>query len=447
MRLRDPEWWRYAWGFARRGPTELGYAYFRGRRRRRNRADDDPVISESDAFGLSGRYDLDEGTLAAEAALLARQESDPPDEIASIQWFLPRFSHVYYGGTHTILRLADHLRREHGVESRFCIYDGDPSDVRPHARAIAGAFPALAGAELSPARVDDRPAYEHLRPCDAAVATYWTSAYPLARFRRARAKFYFVQDFEPAFYPAGSASALAEQTWRLGYPGLVNTPGLADLYRSYGNRAVSFRPAVDRARYHPPAAPRPERPVRVFFYGRPSQARNAFGLGLATLAVLERRYGEAVELVSAGDRWNPGQYGVADRVANLGILPDLDAVAELYRTCHVGLVFMLTAHPSYQPWEFAASGMATVSNANPRTEWFLRHEENALLAPPMPTLMADAVGRLVEDPALRHRLSERALAEVSSVSWADELEGVWRAMTGRDGRLTREPELTPRPGR
>ena len=75
-----------------------------------------------------------------------------------------------------------------------------------------------------------------------------------------RAKFYFVQDNEPQFYPAGAASALAEETYRFGFPGIVNTPGLADVYRAYGNPAVSFVPAVDLERYHPPRTPRPRRP-------------------------------------------------------------------------------------------------------------------------------------------------------------------------------------------
>ena len=98
--------------------------------------------------------------------------------------------------------------------------------------------------------------------------------------RQARAKFYFVQDNEPQFYPAGAASALAEETYRFGLPGIVNTPGLAEVYRSYGNPAVSFVPAVDLERYHPPTQPRdPRAPVRVFFYGRPSTPRNSFGLG------------------------------------------------------------------------------------------------------------------------------------------------------------------------
>ena len=50
--------------------------------------------------------------------------------------------------------------------------------------------------------------------------------------RNTKRKFYFVQDYEPLFYPASSRSALAEATYRFGMPAIVNTPEhAADLAR------------------------------------------------------------------------------------------------------------------------------------------------------------------------------------------------------------------------
>ena len=45
---------QYVWHIVKQGPTEIGYAYFRARRRRRNIADDEPLLTESDQLGLSG---------------------------------------------------------------------------------------------------------------------------------------------------------------------------------------------------------------------------------------------------------------------------------------------------------------------------------------------------------------------------------------------------------
>ena len=329
---------------------EAGYAYFRARRRRRNLADDELELSPSDRLVAGGELDLDAPELAASREAVTAWEQREPMEIRSIQWLLPWFHLVYGGGIYTVLRFADHLARQHGVESRFRVYDRDDErSARQVADAIAGAFPALADAPVSASG-------SPLAASDAAVATAWTSAFPLARHRGAPARFFFVQDFEPAFHPAGSASAVLEQVARLGLPGIVNTPGLADVYRAYGNRAVSFRPAVDGALYRPGEERSADGPVRIFFYGRPSQPRNAFGLGLAVLREVKRRFGAGVQIVCAGEDWNPGQYGVADVLENHGQLSDLESVARLYGSCHIGLCFMLTPHPSYQPLEFMACG-------------------------------------------------------------------------------------------
>jgi glycosyltransferase involved in cell wall biosynthesis len=420
----------HVWKIVKQGPTEIGYAYFRARRRRQNIADDEPHLSESDQLALSGAFDATDAARTENRELIDRYRHSGPVEIRSVEWFLPFFHHVYFGGVHTLLRFADHFAREHEVENRFYCYDVGPDAVTAMAEKVRNAFPALAGATFkSAADVNVR----DLPPVDAAIATLWTSAYPLLHLRSARAKFYFVQDNEPEFYPAGSGSALAEETYKFGLPGIVNTPGLATVYRSYGNPAVSFVPAVDTHRYHPSPEPRdPAAPVRVFFYARPGSTRNAFGLGIAALAELERVHRGRVEIVCAGENWNPAQFGLAGRIRNLGVLASLDEVAALYRSCDIGLVFMLTKHPSYQPFEFMASGMATVSNANPATEWLLRDGENCLLTSPLPTATAERLGRLVEDGELRARIVAAGLAEVRQYRWADQIERVWRAMCLRD---------------
>lgn len=420
---------RYIWHIVKRGPTEIGYAYFRARRRRRNVPDEEPLLSESDSLALSGAFDATDEVRAENLALIDAYRHSERFEIRTIIWLIPFFHHVYFGGTHTLLRFADHLARHQGVENRFHCYDVGSAAAADMSEKITSTFPALAGAAFTSAVVHP----SELGPSDAAIATLWSSAYPLLQLPNTRAKFYFVQDNEPQFYPASAASGMAEETYRFGLPGIVNTPGLAEVYRSYGNPAVSFVPAVDLNRYYPPSEPRPVgAPLRVFFYARPQTPRNAFGLGLAALVALKRRYGDRVDIVCAGENWNPAQFGVADRVRNLGVLGSMDEVAALYRSCDIGLVFMHTKHPSYQPFEFMASGMATVSNINPATTWLLRDGENCLLTPPLPTPTAERLGRLVEDSRLRQRIVAAGLEEVRSYRWEDQIDRVWNAMRLRD---------------
>jgi glycosyltransferase involved in cell wall biosynthesis len=424
---------QHIWRTMQQGPTEVGYAYFRARRRRRNIADDQPLLSESDQLALSGAFDLQEDDLERNAALIDRYRRSEPFEIRSVLWYLPFFHHVYFGGTHTLLRFADHFARVHDVENRFYCYDVGRDAVAGMAAKVTEAFPALADSTFS--SIQDL-APEAIPPADAAIATLWSSAFSVLRLDNVRSKFYFVQDNEPQFYPAGAAAAIVEETYRFGLPGIVNTPGLADVYRSYGNPAVSFVPAVDLERYHPASQARaPGAPVRVFFYGRPKTPRNAFGLGIAALAKLKETYGDRVEVICAGENWNPAQFGLTGRIENLGVLGSLDEVAALYRSCDIGLVFMLTKHPSYQPLEFMASGVATVSNLNSATTWLLRDGDNCLLTPPLPTPTADRLGRLVEDSELRARIAAAGLQEVRQYRWEEQIERMWQSMCLRDGEF------------
>ena len=416
---------RYIRAILRQGPTEAGYAYFRARRRRLNVADDQSDLLASDRLVLAPDMQVEAEDLEANSRLVSAQLEGGPMEIRTIRWLVPGFYLVWGGGVHTILRFADHLQREHDVQSSFTVFDSDEPAVVDRVRSgIGRAFPALASSQVDPAA-------GRAGPADAYVATAWESAWRLVRTREAQAKFLFIQDWEPDFYPAGSASAMLGEVARQGIPAIVNTPALADSYRALGGPAVSFTPAVDTALFHPPAAPRPGHPVRIVFYGRPRTSRNAFGLGLETLRRVKERHGDGVEIVCAGEDWSPGQYGVTDVLENLGMLESIEAVAGLYRSCHVGLVFMLTRHPSYQPLEFMASGTVTVTNENPHTGWLLDHDRNALLSRPVPALVAEQVSRAVEDAALRERLAAAGRETVSKLSWEEGFERVWRSMTGR----------------
>jgi O-antigen biosynthesis protein len=286
---------RYVREIVRQGPTETAYAYLRARRRRRNVADGELDLDPSDRLALERDLDVGRADLEANEATLRAYEQMGELDVRSIHWFVPSFYLVYAGGIHTVLRFADHAARRHGARSSFTVFDSDdPAMVRRVGRRIGVAFPALAGAPVQPA--SEEPA-----PCDVAFATAWESIYRLARFRGARAKLVFVQDWEADFYAAGSASALLREAAALGFPGIVNTSALADAWRSAGNPAVSFVPAVDTDRYHPPTESRRGGPVRVFFYARPSSSRNAFGLGLRALRELKAAWGERVEIVCSGE--------------------------------------------------------------------------------------------------------------------------------------------------
>jgi hypothetical protein len=111
----------------------------------------------------------------------------------------------------TILRCADYLTRVQGLRQRFLIC-GPCDGPAIHAR-IAAAFPGLASARLT--ALDCAEAIIAIPAADYSFATLWTTAYVLQKVRNTGLKFYFLQDWEPLFYPAGSTSALAARRARI----------------------------------------------------------------------------------------------------------------------------------------------------------------------------------------------------------------------------------------
>jgi len=349
--------------------------------------------------------------------------------VTSATWFVSHFDHLAFGGIYTIFRFISGFA-ERGVHNRIVIFDRKTTDPAEVKAAVVRAFPSLAAAEII---VFNQEAHriEDLPPSDVAFCTFWVSAYVLLRYNQTGRKYYFIQDYEPAFYPAGSMYALAQSTYRFGFEGIVNTPGLMSALRAaHGLDGVSFVPAVDERFFFP--APRSARGgrLRVFFYVRPNNSRNAFELVTIIMRLLNARYGDRIEIVTAGSDWSERDHGLRGKVTNLGLLGTLESVGALYRSCDIGVVYMLSKHPSYQPFEFMACGMATVTNRNEDNLWFLKDAVNCLIAEPSPVAMAEQIGRLIEDPELLATIKEGGARSVDG-DWPARVEMVWNEISRR----------------
>lgn len=349
--------------------------------------------------------ELDLGTLAARSSL-----SQPPRDIT---WIIPGFAHPF-GGIHTIFRFAHLWKKQSGVTNRFVVYDQPNVSAREIEARAAMLWPELPGSFEVLGSLEG---VASLPQTDLVIATLWSSAFLAARHPRAAARAYFVQDDEPAFHPAGSLSALAAQTYDLGLYGIFNSRGLHDaLTAQYPIRGTHFEPSVDHELFHGNGRVSQRDPLRVFFYARPSVDRNAFELGLESLREFKARLGDSVEIVCAGESFDPALFGASGVIENLGILPYAETAA-LYRSSHIGLCFMMTKHPSYLPLELMACGAAVVTNENPANDWLFEHESNCLLSRPTRAGVVEALLRAAKDPELRQRLGNGAAERMRRTTW------------------------------
>jgi glycosyltransferase involved in cell wall biosynthesis len=243
---------------------------------------------------------------------------------------------------------------------------------------------------------------------DALFATGWETAYPAFRDPSRARRFYFVQDFEPAFYPVGSEHVLAENTYRFGFHGVTAGGWLSEkLARDYGMRTSAFDFGADLRHYsRDNTRPRQD----VFFYARPVTTRRGFELGVMALQHVARMRPD-VTIHLAG--WDVSDYDLPFTAVEHGTL----AVSELnalYNRCAVGLVLSLT-NMSLLPLELLASGVIPVLNRGPNNDKVVDNEF-IRYADPSPHALATAVVEELARPDLSER-SAKAAAGVLPMTW------------------------------
>jgi glycosyltransferase involved in cell wall biosynthesis len=253
---------------------------------------------------------------------------------------------------------------------------------------------------------------------DAIVATAWPTAKAVSDDRGSRRKFYYVQDFEPYFYPMGEEYAQAESTYKLGLSHITLGKWLTDLLRErYGADADYIGFGLDREIYYPRSARNPERP-RIVFYARPSTPRRGFKLGVESLNLVYRSTPD-VEMVMFGAE-NLKEYPIPFPYVSLGIASE-EELAKLYSSAAMGLVLSYT-NCSFVPFEMMACHCPVVAVDTESVEWFLRDGVNAVVTPADPRSLAQGMLALLEDEALRQRIAARACQDVQGLSWEKSMQ-------------------------
>ncbi|MEM3434010.1 MAG: glycosyltransferase family 4 protein [Candidatus Methanomethyliaceae archaeon] len=383
-----------------------------------------PLLSVSASDFSDLRYfDVTPEDLTKHYDVLRRWRESRHREVHSINWFLPGFINIYGGGHYNIFRFANMFSASWGVHNRFAIYNPAPNtDPKQIESIIRRTFPGMQFEVLLKPEKSCYPE-DWVPHADLAIATTWQSAYEVVRFNNTNGKYYFLQDFEPMFYPSGTLYALAENTYRWGIPAITFGEWLRALYvQNYNAEAQDFIPCVDTSIFKP-LYEVPRRYVeRIFFYARPISERRAFELGILVLEKLIQNH-PALEIVMAGSVVvDLRRYRIPFAYKDYGSLP-LEETAKLYQTCDIGLCFSMT-NLSFLPLELMASGCIVVSNRGPTVEWLLRDNYNCLLAVPSPFSLARRIEEAIAQYELRERIFKNGLRTIQATSWDKEFERV-----------------------
>jgi hypothetical protein len=245
---------------------------------------------------------------------------------------------------------------------------------------------------------------------DAIFASDWEAAYAAYRYTGVAKRFYFTQDFEPAFFAAGSDFVVAENSYRLGFHGFSAGRWLAEkLTRDYGMSGDHYDYAVDYEHYSLiNTNPRNE----IVFYARPPTPRRATEFGLLALREFHRtRPDVVINLVG----WDMSSYDVPFPYRNHSAV-DISQLNAIYNRCAAALVLSLT-NMSLVPLEVMGAGVVPVVNDAENTHGFF-DSTYVEYVPMSPRAIADRLVAIVERPdAVEHAAA--IAASVAQTEWDD----------------------------
>lgn len=327
----------------------------------------------------------------------------------TLQWVIPNFG-FGSGGHLNIFRFINNLA-DLGYEQRLVIVPPHNwSDPERAKNAIAEWY--------MPLKADVALGVDGFRPAHATIATGWQTAYHVAKYAATRDRFYFVQDFEPAFYAMSSEYAFAENTYRLGLKGITAGTWLSEkLSRDYGMKTGAFSFSCDLDVYQP-GERREEDHFNILFYSRHVTKRRMFELGTCALDLVCRDHPEVTVIFAGGD---VGKFHIPFNHLNGGEMK-LSELPPLYQQCDLSLVLSGT-NLSLLPLELAASHCPLVMNDSPCASWLLP-DDACYYAPLDPEGLAEVIKTAIRDDAGRRERADRAREIAAGTSWRREAETV-----------------------
>lgn len=196
---------------------------------------------------------------------------------------------------------------------------------------------------------------------DAIFATSWETAYTVYNIKNSALKLYFVQDFEPYFYPVGSFYAFAENTYKMNLVGITAGKWLANkLSSEYSMRTKYFDFGVDLDTYK---LINKNKRKDILCYVRPTTERRGFELAIATLYILSKKYPKLrIHLVG----WDLSIYNIPFKYIGHSIL-EHNELNLLYNKCKAGLVISMTNF-SLLPLELLGAGCVPLVTDGPNNE-------------------------------------------------------------------------------
>ncbi len=231
---------------------------------------------------------------------------------------------------------------------------------------------------------------------------------------------YYIQDYEPYFYPQGTHEferAFASYSLIPGLVRMVTTPWIADqirLHHHLDSAVVGAHMDIDLFQPRPRSdSSWPDRPLRITAMIRPTTARRNPALTMTVLQQASKKVPLSLQIRLFGcDPTDPGfaslpqdfPWQLAGQLRSAQVA-NLFNEADIFVDLSDFQAFGLTA------LEAMASGLAVIVPANGGTNVYAKHETNSLVVDTHdPAACLDTLERLIRDEALRMNLQANAVS-------------------------------------
>jgi len=259
-----------------------------------------------------------------------------------IAWVIP-FPGKGSGGHRTIIQNVNALIR-HGYECD--IYAESPAEVDDEtvAKLIDEYYEVCAAKVYA--------GFSHHEKYDLLFATGWQSLNYVQAMETDK-KAYFIQDYEPWFFPMGDEYLNTEDSYRLGYQSITIGKWLsAKLKNEFNVNAQHFDFCADVNIYKPIMDITKEN--AICYVLQPEKPRRVTTIALKALKIVKNRRPD-IKIYLYGSNVN---VKIPFEAESLGII-SVDECNKLYNKCKIGLC-LSASNPSRIPFEMMAAGLPVV---------------------------------------------------------------------------------------
>jgi rhamnosyltransferase len=345
----------------------------------------------------------------------------------TVAWVMPPFAKGG-GGHYTVFRCQGYLKKLFNMNSVNFLY---PSLSGPNTKKLERELQSNAYEWFSPGYCGSEFIldWKRLNEFPILLATAWNSAFPILENESALLKAYFIQDFEPSFYPEGASKSLAEMTYDFNYFPICAGPWLPQKigFEAGGKREqpyVSFHLAADPSVFFVDRKYVGKKRSGVCFYVRAGTERRGFQLVLAAIEYLKSHRPD-IPIYTLG--MPASHLNFVTGCTHYGIC-DVSSLRKIYSQ-HSAYVAPSFTNYSLLPAEVIATGgrlidldrenNRAVKNLFPESSYFLAAADSVQLAQKI-----IEVCDLPVDPVIRAPMPD----------WETEFAKVGRAILGEFGR-------------